>query len=88
MELSLGDIERKGKAKVSVYGGYTFGDLGGEYGPFVLRYHRRRWEVASWEPDLFARLSIPSQYMEQVATRCHHTGYLRARYTTGYTSLT
>ncbi len=40
--------------RVTVYGGYLFGPLGAEYGPFVLVKRQGRWSVQSWKPDLFA----------------------------------
>jgi hypothetical protein len=40
--------------RATVYGGYLFGPLGGEWGPFVLLKRKDKWTVVSWKPDLFA----------------------------------
>lgn len=40
--------------RVTVYGGYLFGPLGGEWGPFILVKRQGRWSVLSWKPDMFS----------------------------------
>lgn len=87
VELSLGEVERKGNAKASVYGGYLFGPLGGEWGPFILSRQQGEWIVVSWEPTWFAQWNGPSRRMERIAT-LRHTGCLRTRCAFGHLSLT
>lgn len=41
-------------SRVTVRGGYLFGPLGGEWGPFVLVKRQGIWSVVSWKVDLCA----------------------------------
>jgi hypothetical protein len=40
--------------RATVRGGYLFGLLGGEWGPFILVKRAGEWRVVSWEADTFA----------------------------------
>jgi hypothetical protein len=40
--------------RATVYRGYLFGPLGGEWGQFVLVEREGKWTIVSWKPDLFA----------------------------------
>lgn len=52
VRLSLDEIQRQGRLDATVYGGYLFGSVGGEWGPFVLALKDGKWEVTSWVVDL------------------------------------
>jgi hypothetical protein len=60
VSLSLQAIERDGDQRAKVEGGYLFGDLGGEWGPFLLSRENGAWKVLSWEPNMFAQ-KTPNQ---------------------------
>jgi hypothetical protein len=47
-------VQRKARSKAIVYGGYLFGDVGGEWGPFLLEKRHGSWQVISWKPDMLA----------------------------------
>lgn len=53
VQLSMEAIERN-EGQVRVYGGYLFGKLGGEWGPFILTFENGHWTVLSWKPELFS----------------------------------
>jgi hypothetical protein len=41
-------------SKASVRGGYLFGSLGGEWGPFILEKRHGIWTIVSWNADEMA----------------------------------
>ena len=51
---SVEKVEPNSATEVKVWGGYLFGDLGGEWGYFTLRKVRGKWTVLSWEPKMFS----------------------------------
>ena len=51
---SAQDMRFTSPTRVTVYGGYLFGELGGEWGPFVLTKRQGKWTVTSWKPDMFS----------------------------------
>ena len=60
VQLSLDEIERT-DGKVVVRGGYLFGKLGGEWGPFILSHKNGHWTVLSWEPDILSCQNAPNK---------------------------
>lgn len=58
VNLSLETPKHTSISSASVYGGYLFGNLGGEWGPFILKCQKGNWNVVSWEPDMFSYLKI------------------------------
>lgn len=51
---SAEEIRFASPTRATVYGGYLFGEVGGEWGPFVLAKRQGKWIVTSWKPDLFS----------------------------------
>lgn len=53
---SVERIEVVSERRARVYGGYLFGDLGGEWGYYELERVDGRWRVLSWSPEVFASI--------------------------------
>jgi hypothetical protein len=51
---SIEKVEWISSTEAKVWGGYLFGELGGEWGYFTLRKDNGVWVVISWEPTLFS----------------------------------
>jgi hypothetical protein len=51
---SIERVRQFSATEASAYGGYLFGPLGGEWGPYTLQKTNRIWIVTKWKPELFA----------------------------------
>lgn len=58
---SVERVEVVSGKKARVYGGYLFGDLGGEWGYYELERVGGRWRVLSWSPEVFASEESPTR---------------------------